>query len=107
MFAYFPFLSCNLSDSLSSYALINNLSCMSALIANTNVVYINLLHKRLGHPTFHTLKNVLKDCTDVTFNKTINLSFCNACQFGKSHLLHFDYVSTKTTKPLQLLYADL
>ena len=71
------------------------------------VQYINLLHKRLGHLAFHTLKTVLKDCTDFTLNKTKNLNFCNACQFGKSHLLHFDSVPTQTTESPQLLYVDL
>ena len=40
-------------------------------------------------------------------NKTKNLNFCNACQFGKIHLLHFDSVPTQTTESPQLLYVDL
>ena len=40
-------------------------------------------------------------------NKTPKIAFCDACQFGKNHLKHFDSVITKTTAPLQLLYADL
>ena len=95
MFAYFPSVSCNLSGSLNSSASINNISCKSALITNTSVVDVNLFHKRPRHHTFHTLKTVLKDCTDGTFNKTKTLNFYNACQFGKSHLLHFDSISTK------------
>lgn len=27
--------------------------------------------------------------------------------FGKNHVLHFDFILTKSTKPLQLLHADL
>lgn len=107
MFAYFPSLSCNGSVVQNNPSLVSNNSCKSALIANTSTADINLLHKRLGHPAFHTLKNVLKDCTDFSLNKIKHLSFCNACQFGKSHLLHFDSVPTKTVEPLQLLYADL
>lgn len=33
--------------------------------------------------------------------------FCNACQQGKTHRLHFNSVATNTTEPLQLVYADL
>lgn len=40
-------------------------------------------------------------------NKTPDLAFYNACQFGKNHLRHFDSVETKTTELLQLIYAYL
>ena len=107
MFAYFPTMSCNPSGSLNSSDTVHHLSCKKAFIARASEVNVNLLHKRLGHPAFHTLKTILKSCTIGIFNKTKVLNFCSACQFGKSHLLHFDSVATKTTEPLQLLYADL
>ena len=92
---------------LSNSLFINNKSCQSALLTNVSTININMLHKRLGHSALHTLKTVLKDSTEFTLNKSNNLNFCNACQFGKSHLLHFDSVLTKTIEPFQLLYADL
>lgn len=36
-----------------------------------------------------------------------NLEFCDACQFGKNHMLHFNYVQSKSTEPVQLPYTDL
>lgn len=37
----------------------------------------------------------------------MDLSFCNACQYGKNRLKHVDSVVTKTTTPLRLFYANL
>ena len=80
----------------------------AALTMSVSSVDVDLLHKRLGHPASHTLKTVIKTCILFAgINKTPKLTFYDACQFGKNHLQHFDSVTTKTTEPLQLLYADL
>ena len=69
---------------------------------------VNLLHIRLGHPAPYTLKIILKACNNFTaLNKVESLKFCSACQYGKNHMLHFDSVETKTSAPLELIYADL
>ena len=74
----------------------------------SKVVDVNLLRRRLGHSAVHVLKTVINSCNKFgSLNKIQNLEFCNACQFGKNHMLHFNFVQTKSTKPLQLLYADL
>lgn len=50
----------------------------------------------------------MKHC-DHTFDleKNVTREFCSACQFGKSHMQHFPFVETLTTKPLEILHADL
>ena len=71
-------------------------------------VSMDVFHRRLGHPTPYVLKTIFKACNDsAVFNKIEKLSVCNACQYGKNHMLHFNSVKTKTTLPLQLIYADL
>lgn len=80
----------------------------TAMSVSNHSVDVNLLHQRLGHPAIHILKTVMKHCnTFADLNKTSNLLFCTACQLGKNHLQHFGSVKTKTTAPLQLIYADL
>ena len=84
----------------------NKNSCLSVIA--TKAVDVNLIHRRLGHPTVHVLKTILNLCIQFSiFNKIQNLQFCDACQFGKNHMLHFNSVQTKTTELLQLLYANL
>ena len=79
---------------------------MSAVTVKS--LYVNLLHRRLGHLAIHTLKIVLNSRkTFVNINKIQELELCDACQFGKNHMLHFNYVQTTSTTLLQLLYADL
>lgn len=71
-------------------------------------VNVGLLYKRLGHPASHALKCVLKSCNpSADVNEIHKLIFCNACQYGKNHLQHFNSIDTETTEPLQLLYIDL
>ena len=80
--------------------------CLSAVTEKS--LDVNLLHRRLGHPNIHTLKTVLNSCKKFAdINKTQELELCNACQFGKNHLLHFNSVQITSTAPLQLLYVDL
>lgn len=63
-------------------------------------VNIDLLHKRLGHPSIYALKSVLNSHNPFAdINKVYKLSFCNACQYGKTHLQHFNFVESKTTEP--------
>lgn len=88
---------------------INNQCCTpAAFTVSSSSNNVDLLHKRLGHPTVHTLKCVLKSCNQFAdINKISILSFCDTCQYGKSHLQYFNSFNIKTTKLLQLLYADV
>lgn len=58
----------------------------------------NIWHQRLGHPFPKVLRQVLNLCNS-SLNK--NLEFCNACQYGKSHVLPFSVSKTKTTSLLE------
>lgn len=84
-----------------------NVSVAFAVSFNKYIDY-NLLHKRIGHPTIHALKQVIK-CLNPTLkiDITIQPKFCYAYQFGKCHIQHFHYVETSTTQPLELFHADL
>ena len=104
LFACLPYSACEMSSSKFSQE--NKESYMS--VVNTKVVDVNLLHRRLGHPAIHVLKTVLNSCNKfVGVNKIQNLNFCDACQFGKNHMLHFNPVQSRSTKPLQLIFTDL
>ncbi|KAH9689176.1 retrovirus-related pol polyprotein from transposon RE1 [Citrus sinensis] len=84
-----------------------NASVAHVASCNKTVDY-SLLHKRMGHPTIHALKQIVK-CLDSTFvlSKDSKLQFCDACQLGKCHMQHFPSIETSTTQPLELLHADL
>lgn len=87
-----------------------NKDAQMALFASyfpSNSLNYNVMHKRLGHPTVHAPKQVLKYFGH-TFasNNKITPDFCSACQFGKSRIQYFPSVET-TTQPLELLHADL
>lgn len=97
----------------SSQSHVNNLQVNKNVLVALSVSFnksidYNLLHKRMGHPTIHALKQVIK-CLNPTFkiDITIQPKFCYACQFGKCHMQHFHYVETSTTRPLELFHADL
>ena len=68
----------------------------------------SLLHKRMGHPTTHALKQIIK-CLDSNFIilKYSKSQFCDACQLGKCHMQYFPSIETSTTQPLELLHDDL
>uniref|UniRef100_A0A803P5A9 Integrase catalytic domain-containing protein n=1 Tax=Cannabis sativa TaxID=3483 RepID=A0A803P5A9_CANSA len=63
-------------------------------------------HRRLGHPSSKILKLVLNSSNvPVSFNN--NESFCDACQYGKSHALPFKLSNSRATKMLELIHTDL
>ncbi|KAL2485872.1 Uncharacterized protein Adt_30628 [Abeliophyllum distichum] len=59
-------------------------------------------HRRLGHPTFSVLEQILKSCNNVKVINNKTFSFCEACQFGKSHALPFKLSSSHAQMPLDL-----
>lgn len=71
-------------------------------------ISINLLHKRLGHPSKHAMQTILKTkCLPyVNINKH-SFAFCDACQFGKMHQLHFSPTKIISTTPLELVHIGL
>ncbi|KAH9800493.1 retrovirus-related pol polyprotein from transposon RE1 [Citrus sinensis] len=86
----------------------NNEASMALSVAYSKSVDYNILHKRMGHPTVHALKQILKHLNpSLDINRTLKPIFCNACQFGKCHMQHFPSIDTTTIQPLELLHADL
>ncbi|KAG8492104.1 hypothetical protein CXB51_015700 [Gossypium anomalum] len=65
-----------------------------------------LWHKRLGHPSFNTVKAVLENCRIVTNKNPLN-TVCVACQQGKSHKLPFSSSHTKYVDLFELVVSDL
>ena len=55
----------------------------------------------------HLLKSY--NCAKVSLQSLKNSvhSFCEACQLGKSHRLHFQVTNPKTTHVLKLIHIDL
>lgn len=78
---------------------------------NKNSIYflVNVCdewHRRLGHPSNNTLSEVMKLCNvKVKYNDKV--SFCETCQFGKSHFLPFKPSTSHATFPLDLIHTDL
>lgn len=77
---------------------------------STCTVLVSVLddwHRRLGHASFSTVKRVLQDCNIRVSNSAAEFSFCEACQFGKSHALPFKSSTSHSEKPLYLIHTDL
>jgi len=63
-----------------------------------------LQHKRLGHPSFSTLKSLFL----VLFTKVSVESFhCDVCEFVKHHLPTFFPNSNISSKPFDLIHSDV
>lgn len=89
-----------------------------ALLLNSEYIYVspisfltsspisvNLLHKRLGHPSKHAMQTILKTkfLPYVNINKH-SFESCDACQIGKMHQLHFSPTKIISTAPLELVH---
>ncbi|KAH9711302.1 retrovirus-related pol polyprotein from transposon RE1 [Citrus sinensis] len=83
-------------------------NCLLTHSSPVSSTSINILHRQLGHPSSTVMKHVLTDCKHLQFsNKTQLPDFCDACQYGKVHKLHFKTTATKTASPLELIHTDL
>ncbi|KAH9805863.1 retrovirus-related pol polyprotein from transposon RE1 [Citrus sinensis] len=68
----------------------------------------NMLHNRLGHPSKHVIQTILRNNCLMSANVSkSNFIFCDACQLGKLHQLHFPATEIKTKYPLELIHTDL
>ena len=86
----------------------NNEASMALSVTHSNSVDYNVLHKRMGHPTVHALKQIVKHLhPSLDINRTLKPILSNACQFGKCYMQHFPFIDTTTIQPLELLHADL
>ncbi|KAH9785453.1 retrovirus-related pol polyprotein from transposon RE1 [Citrus sinensis] len=83
-------------------------NCLLSHSSPVSSTSINILHRQLGHPSLTVMKHVLTDCKHLQFsNKTQLPDFCDACQYGKVHKLHFKTTANKTASPLELIHTDL
>ena len=74
---------------------------LTSLILN----YINVWHLKLGHPNLRVLNFVLRQL-EVSYSAK-NLSFCEACVYGKSHSQPFPLSIAHVSAPLELIHTDL
>ena len=93
------------SLSAKSFVVSFNLSSHSSK-KSTNVVSKEIWHQRLGHTSDRILNSVVKSC-NISFSFNEKSSFCNACQYGKSHSLPFTISNSFTSQPLELIHCDL
>jgi hypothetical protein len=64
-------------------------------------------HGRLGHPSFQTLRRILRTHELPVVSNKSSLHFCDACQKGKSHQLPFPKSLSVSTAPLELNFSDV
>ena len=67
---------------------------------------LSLWHRKLGHPTLSTVKQVLSNC-NLEFSMNEKDRFCFACQLGKSHKLSFSNSLTVYNDSSHLTESDL
>lgn len=65
---------------------------------------VNVWHQRLGHPSASSLQHIMKA---LPINGSSSLSFCEQCQFGKSHKLPFLHSVFASSRPLELVHSDV
>lgn len=63
-------------------------------------------HRRLGHPSSRVLEEILKSC-QIKVSPSDPFSFCEACQYEKSHLLPFNLSTSHAQEPLDLIHSDV
>lgn len=84
-------------------------TCQSSVLASfltSGSESIKLLHNKFGHPNKHALQIILRNLTLNSISKQ-SVDFCDACQCGKMHQLHFSITEIKSKAPLELLHTDL
>ena len=89
----------------------NKTSCLPTAATCKNsecLLSTSVLHQRLGHPSSKILNHVIKTCSSfILDNKNTTFNFCDACQIGKMHQLHFPASDIKTKFPLEILHTNL
>ena len=63
-----------------------------------------LLHKRLGHPSFHLLETMYPHYFK---NISFDMIVCDACQLAKSRRKTYPSMNLKCNKPFQLIHCDI
>ncbi|PNY02796.1 copia protein (gag-int-pol protein), partial [Trifolium pratense] len=108
---------CSVKDKLTGKALlkgklkeglyqVSNVSSQSNKDACTYMSVKESWHRKLGHPNNKVLDKVLKHC-NVKTSSSDQFKFCEACQFGKLHLLPFKSSYSHAQEPLDLIHTDV
>ena len=72
----------------------------------SNVLSLDVLHRRLGHPSSRVMSQVQKSCnSNISINE--KQSLCDACQFGKVHALPYYSSSSIASLPLKLIHTNI
>lgn len=85
---------------------------LSSMSSNNNKgpsVFLSIMeswHKRPGHPNSKVLDEVMRRCK-VKAATSDQFNFCEACQYGKSHLLPIKISSSRAQEPLDLIHIDV
>ena len=66
----------------------------------------HIWHQRLGHPTFKTFRHVISK-SFLPITQTVDQLFCSNCILGKCAKLPFHNSVTHTSRPLELVHADV
>lgn len=70
--------------------------------------YVSALHRKLGHPSLPIMKQIVQGCNNFQkLNTVAYIPFCDSCQLGKMHKMHFSSTDIKTKTPLELVHTDL
>uniref|UniRef100_A0A803QE35 GAG-pre-integrase domain-containing protein n=1 Tax=Cannabis sativa TaxID=3483 RepID=A0A803QE35_CANSA len=75
-------------------------------VSREHVSKKDVWHRKLGHPSSKVINQVLS-LSNVKVSTNENPSFCEACQFRKSHALPFKSSSSRATNVLDLIHTDL
>jgi hypothetical protein len=68
---------------------------------------INVWHSRLGHPSFHLVKEVVRKNNLLCSQESIIGTVCDACQQAKSHQLPYPISTSISEFPLQSVHTDV
>ncbi|WVZ57430.1 hypothetical protein U9M48_007816 [Paspalum notatum var. saurae] len=64
-------------------------------------------HSRLGHPSFHIVKHVVRN-NSLPCSSDENIeSVCDSCQLAKSHQLPYPNSISVSSAPLELIFSDV
>ena len=98
--------SCPVSSSFLSCKIHTSSVQSNKSMESVSVSSLDIWHRRLGHPSVCTLKQVL-ECVNENSKSMKQLSFCSACKFGKMHQENFPSSLTRTSKPFELVHSDV
>jgi hypothetical protein len=66
----------------------------------------NRWHSRLGHPSPHIVQK-LASTNKILCSSESSESVCNACQQAKSHQLPYPVSTSRSSKPVELVFYDV